>query len=133
MHKSVGVVIKNKKEEILMIERVKFPFGWACPAGHIDDGEKPEVALLREVREEIGLEIENIKLLIHEFVDWNKCSRGVVGHDWYLFEAQFSKGDLVIEQKEVKNFQWVSQNKLKNLQLEEVWKMWFEHLGYLRE
>ncbi len=132
MHRSVGVIIKNKKGEILMIERVKLPFGWACPAGHIDDDEKPEEALKREVKEEVGLEIKNIKLLIYEFVDWNKCSQGTVGHDWYVFEALFDKGSLVLERKEVKNFQWINQNELKNLQLEEVWKMWFERLEYLK-
>jgi len=132
MHKSTGVIIKNKKEEILMIERVKLPLGWACPAGHIDEGETAEEALMREVKEEVGLEIKNIKLLIYEFVDWNKCSRGVVGHDWYVFEAQFDKGGLVAEKKEIKNFQWINKSELKDLQLEKVWKMWFERLGYLK-
>ena len=49
MHRSVGVIIENKKGERLMIERKNLPFGWACPAGHIDEGETPLEAAKREL------------------------------------------------------------------------------------
>lgn len=35
--------------------------GWDIPGGHIDDGEKPEEAIIRETKEETGVDIEIIK------------------------------------------------------------------------
>jgi len=55
------VVRKNKQtnaNEILMITRKKEPFKgrFAFPGGHIDYGEDPKDACLRELREECGIE-----------------------------------------------------------------------------
>lgn len=131
MHKSAGAIIKNEKGEILMIERKIFPPGWACPAGHIDEGESPEEAMIREVKEETGLIVKDYKLLINEFVDWNKCSKGVEGHDWYLFEVLDYEGEIKKSDREAKNIGWINREKLKGLKLEKVWEMWFNRLSIL--
>lgn len=130
MHTSAGAIIKNEKNEILLIDRVKIPLGWAAPAGHVEDGELPEEALRREVKEETNLKIKKFKLLYHEFIAWNECSRGVKGHDWYLYEILEWKGGVKKEDKEAKDIKWVNTKDLKNLKLEEVWQYWFEKLGY---
>lgn len=124
MHKSVGAIITNDKGEILMIDRVKKPYGWACPAGHVDDGETPEDAMVREVREETGLDVREYELAHHEFVEWNTCSRDVRGHDWYVFVVKSYTGEVDIEKEEAKNYQWISPEKLETLQLENVWQFW---------
>lgn len=131
MHKSAGAVIKNKKGEILMIERNIFPPGWAAPAGHVDEGEKPEEAMIREVREEVGINVKDFKLLTHEFVDWNECSKGIVGHDWHVYEVLDYEGEIRRSEREVKGIKWVSIDELKKLELEKVWKMWFNKLNIL--
>lgn len=131
MHKSAGAIIKNEKGEILMIERKIFPPGWACPAGHVDEGESSEEAMIREAREEVGLNVNKCKLLIHEVVDWNKCSKGIVGHDWYVYEVLDYEGEVKRSEDETKNFKWVSEEELKKLKLEKVWKLWFNRLSIL--
>ena len=54
----VAAVFQNAKQEILLIQRPKdkpMPGLWEFPGGKIEQGEKPEEALVRELREEIGL------------------------------------------------------------------------------
>ena len=65
IHPCVGAII-IRNDEILMIERQKFPFGWACVAGHIDEGEEPVISLIREVKEESGLDVISHELLFEE-------------------------------------------------------------------
>lgn len=127
MHKSVGAIIKNDKNEILMLDRVNFPFGWACPAGHIDDNETPEAALKREVKEETRLTVKDYKLLFHEYIGWNECKSRVKGHDWYLYEARVSddKFQMGVEAKEMR---WVDPKDINKLNLEEIWQHWFKKL-----
>jgi mutator protein MutT len=129
MHKSVGAIIRNKKGEILMIDRAIPPLFWACPAGHIDEGETPEQALIREVFEEVGLKVENSKLSVHEFVEWNECSKGVRGHDWFLFEVLNWSGGLKTSEREVKECKWLAPDEISKRSLEKVWRYWFEKLN----
>lgn len=131
MHKSVGAIIKNEANQILMIDRAKFPYGWAGPAGHIDEGEKPEEALFREVKEEVNLEVLDYKLLYHEYIEWNECSRGVKGHDWYFYEIIKWKGEAVKEDMEAKEVKWMRIEDIKKIKLESVWEYWFDK--YLKQ
>jgi len=100
---SVGVIIKNSKDELLLIEREKFPHGFALPAGHIDAFSSPEACAIGEVKEEVGLDINNLKLL-YEGEHRNVCRRkGGNHHYWYVYEADFS-GGLIPSQEETKMY-----------------------------
>ena len=62
-----GIIkLYNKKEEfqgIVFIERLNEPFGIALPGGFVDIEEKVEDALLREMKEEVTLDVEIESLL----------------------------------------------------------------------
>lgn len=59
-------IIKNDRGEILVTQRsasMKLPLKWEFPGGKIEENETAEECLLREIREELSVEIEVIKSL----------------------------------------------------------------------
>jgi len=129
MHFSVGAVIK-KGEKYLLIDRATPPWGFAGPAGHIDEGESEIESLKREVEEETGLKIKDCKLLFEEELGWNWCSAGIQAHYWYLYECN-ATGKIKRDTRETKSIGWYSVGEIKKLELEPVWKYWFEKMGVL--
>lgn len=126
-HKSAGAIIRNEIGEILMLERIFEPLGWACPAGHINKGETPEEAMIREIKEEVNLDVKGHKLLVHEFIPWNNCRRGK-GHDWFLFEVTVWEGEPKRAEREANDMKWVAPEDLEKYTLEKIWEYWFKQL-----
>lgn len=61
---SVAAIIVNDSQEVLLLNHVfRAGLSWGIPGGFIKAGEQPETAVRREIREETGLELENIKLI----------------------------------------------------------------------
>jgi len=59
---AVGAIIINDNK-VLMVRRSRKPYKgtWMFPAGFVDYGEHPEETLIREVREETGLKVDEYK------------------------------------------------------------------------
>lgn len=56
-HRVAGIIIKDGK--ILLMHRRKMEKDYyVIPGGSIEEGEKPEIALIREIKEETGLDAE---------------------------------------------------------------------------
>jgi 8-oxo-dGTP diphosphatase len=60
----VGALIFNR-DKILLVERGKEPLKgyWSLPGGVLETGETLEQGVVREVREETGLEVKPVKVL----------------------------------------------------------------------
>jgi len=60
---SAGAVVTDASGRVLLLKhRFRPGLGWGMPGGFLEKGEQPEEALRRELREEIGLEVGEIKL-----------------------------------------------------------------------
>lgn len=63
----VAAVILDPDGKVLLLEHVFWPEKrWALPGGWIREGEAPEEAVRREIREELGLEVRLERLLARE-------------------------------------------------------------------
>ncbi|MGI9473001.1 MAG: NUDIX hydrolase [Rubripirellula sp.] len=62
---AVGGLITNDENELLLVRRARDPGKgkWGLPGGFVDREESIEEALAREVREEIGLEVQQTMYL----------------------------------------------------------------------
>lgn len=149
-HKSVGLIVL-KDEKILLIERGKPPFGFAAPAGHVDEDKSFEDAAKRELKEEVGLDVVSLKLLKKGKKN-NFCRRsGGTWHFWKVYEAKV-KGNISRSRDETRQAGWFSREQIKKLiektkdymngkisekkwhknpGLEPIWYEWFEELGVI--
>lgn len=60
---TAGAIITNNEGRVLLLHhRFRPGSGWGIPGGFIKRGEQPDEALRRELREEVGLEIEHLSL-----------------------------------------------------------------------
>ena len=60
---TVGGLIVNNEGKILLAKSHKWFDKYTLPGGHIEIGETMEEALKREVKEEVGLDVEVIEFL----------------------------------------------------------------------
>lgn len=94
---SVAAVIFNEKDEVLLLEHLLRPFSsWGIPGGFIEGGEQPEPALRREIREETGLELANVKMI---------RVRTIKRHVEILFRAE-GVGKAEVRSREITGVEW---------------------------
>ena len=61
---TVAAMLFDQRDRVLLLEHVfRADEGWGVPGGFINKGENPEAALRRELREEINVEIEDVKMI----------------------------------------------------------------------
>jgi ADP-ribose pyrophosphatase YjhB (NUDIX family) len=61
---TVAVLLLDEQRGILLLEHVfRADRGWGVPGGFVARGEQPEHALRRELREEVSIEIDDVKIL----------------------------------------------------------------------
>ena len=106
-----GVIIKDN--QILLIKRKNDPYkdSWAMPGGFVEYGERTEDAVLREVKEETGLEAK-ISQLVGVYSDPKRDPRKHVVSITYLLKdvSGTEKGG-----DDAKEAKWWNVNKLPEL------------------
>jgi 8-oxo-dGTP diphosphatase len=119
---TVSAYIINNKETLL-VHHVKTGL-WLPPGGHIEKDETPDDALLREIKEELGLEIKilnNIKIpeegnIIEQLAVPFYCNtHKLIDHihycSFYVCELLIHK-TINSKKSEIEDFEWFSKEKL---------------------
>ncbi len=98
---SIYIILKNEKGEVLLQRRQGtklWPGFLALPAGHIDEGENAYEAVVREAREELGIEID-VNDIIDTFVV-NRKNKSLPPYYDVYFEVSKYKGEVRINEPE---------------------------------
>ncbi|MEE4538893.1 MAG: NUDIX domain-containing protein [Erythrobacter sp.] len=101
-----AVVITNRAGDVLLLRHSYGPKGWALPGGGVGPGEDPQEAARREVREELGLELDGFEPLaaIEEEISGSPLTA-------HLFAA-LATGDPVPDGREVIEARFFPPNSL---------------------
>lgn len=101
---SVGILVA-RDGRLLLIQRRYPPYGWAPPAGHVEDGERCSDAARRELAEEVGLRAAHLAP-VWAAREANRCRRpGGEFHDWMVYEAS-APGEPVASPAEARGLRW---------------------------
>jgi 8-oxo-dGTP diphosphatase len=102
---SAGAVILDERGRVLLLEHLyRMGSGWGIPGGFVEKGEQPDEALRRELREEVGLELESAEVA---FVRTLKKSR----HLEIIFRCR-SRGPASPRSREIKGASWFALDAL---------------------
>jgi nucleoside triphosphatase len=116
---TVGALVVNEKGEVLIVRSSKWKNKFTVPGGHIELGERAEDAIKREVKEETGLDIEPLKLLLVQQAIYPKDYHK---HQHFVFMDYVCKtqgSEVRLDQRELQDYVWMKPEDALNLDLEE--------------
>lgn len=61
---TVGALVKSPQDNILIVQTTKWRGTWGVPGGKVEWGESMETAVMRELKEEVNLDIFNIRFAL---------------------------------------------------------------------
>lgn len=119
-HISVGVILVSEGK-LLLINKNKEPYKGkkSIVAGHLEWGETPYQGIIREVKEEIGLDLLKLDFLVsYEDESNTLCRYGTNRHFWFLFKCTIDREiskKVFIDNKEIDSIEWIEKDKLKRV------------------
>jgi NAD+ diphosphatase len=99
LHPAVIVLVRDGNRCLLARKREWAPGRYALVAGFVDNGECLEGAVEREVKEEVGVDVKDIRYVGSQ--NWPFPSQLMVG-----FVAEYAGGDVKIDEEELEDARW---------------------------
>ena len=116
---TVGALVVNPNGEVLIVRSVKWNDKFTVPGGHVELGERAEDAIKREVKEETGLDIESVELLL--------VQQAIYPEDYYRHEhfifmdylCQTRNSEVKLDGRELQEYSWMKPEEALKLNMEE--------------
>lgn len=108
-----NIILLNNEHKVLLHLRddkpeIPYPNRWGLPGGHIDESETPEECILREMQEELGLTLQNVRLFA-------AVERTYGMEHTYWVRANFQPDDILLS--EGQGVQWFSYPEIQKMPL----------------
>ncbi len=95
-------------DRVLLARKSNFaPGRYALIAGFVDNGESLESAVRREIKEEVGVEVDDIQYVGSQ--NWPFPSQMMIG-----FIARYTGGEVVVDTTELEDARWFQRDALPN-------------------
>ncbi len=103
------IVLVERGDEVLLGRSPRFAPGvYSTLAGFVEPGESLEQAVAREVAEEVGVEVDNVRYFGSQ--PWPFPNSLMIG-----FRADYARGDLVVDPEELEDAAWFRLDDLPKL------------------
>jgi len=119
-HVGIKALCKNNKGQYLVLEvnpehfRIKQESHWDIPGGRIEEGESVDTTLLREVKEELGIDITSEASFFTAVVSNIKLPHGdsdEVGLVLMVYTVTLPEDAVIVLSEENLRYEWVSANE----------------------
>lgn len=109
----VVVFIKSKKGKYL-VQKTSIEKGgyYSTTGGHVLSGEDKEISIIREIKEELGIDIDIDEL---KYVDTIKYPSKPCIFNIYLLNKDIDISKLVLQDEEVMSVEWLSDTEIEEL------------------
>lgn len=119
-HKAVAVFVVNSKGQVLLQKRSAkkkmWPNMWDITAGgHVDSGEFGFESIIREIKEELGIDIDKKDItFIGSSLSSNKKGDVINNHlnEYYIVSKDVDETKLILQEDEVSEVKWMDKDEI---------------------
>lgn len=109
--KIVTIFIQNNNKEFLIQKRSKEKNGkYGITSGHVEENEEMKQAAIREIKEELGLDIKENELKLFYSDKVNEDS-----YNLYILKKDFHINNLTLQKEEVEFVKWCNINEIEKI------------------
>jgi 8-oxo-dGTP diphosphatase len=110
----VGAMLQNDDGRYLITQRppkASLPLLWEFPGGRVEEGETDAQALVREIREEMGVEVSVLEEAMHTHHEYPKYDI-----DFRVFHCRLADAKAPIQHLRVHDHRWVTLEEMSQYQ-----------------
>lgn len=123
---TVGALVTGPSNNVLIVKTTKWCGSWGVPGGKVDWGETLEDAVKREFKEEVGLNLSEIRFAL--------AQEAVLSDEFYK-EAHFillnyyavSDHEIITPNEEIEEWAWVLPQETLNYPINSYTRILIEH------
>lgn len=110
-------LVVNKENKVLVMKRAECndykPLTWDIPGGTVEVGETVEEALIRELKEETGIEIKPL----HPIYAYSNLSQLPKRQTVQLvYACEYKGGNVILNPEEHEEYKWIDYPEIRNLE-----------------